>query len=302
MYGACSAPGREGDVTQVRRVLALLVTLAVTLLVAPAQAAPSGISATIATPYGGQIRTVNVYVAARVPAQTPVPLLIVLHGLYLDPATAEASSGLDKVADTQDVALAYPSGYQGGWNAGNCCGDAHAAKVNDVGFLVHIIHLVEQLRPIDLDRVYLAGFSNGGMMALKAVCDRPDVFAGAVSVAGSLQAPCVGRRPVNAMIIHGLRDTTVPYNGERFSAFLRVPVTPAPTSTLRLASRSRCVAKHVSVAKRYFRNDYRGCAESTSVQLLTVPRLGHRWPDVQHDGVDGGALTWTFLRAQKRLG
>jgi poly(3-hydroxybutyrate) depolymerase len=286
----------------VRRVLALLVTLAVAALVAPAQAAPSGISATIATPYGGQVRTVNVYVAARVPAQTPVPLLIVLHGLYLDPATAEASSGLDRVADTQDVALAYPSGYQGGWNAGNCCHEAHAARIDDVGFLVHIIHLVQQLRPIDLDRVYLAGFSNGGMLALKAVCDRPDVFAGAVSVAGSLQAPCAGRRPVNAMIIHGLRDTTVPYYGERFSNFLRVPVTPVPTTVSRLTSRSKCSAKHTSVAKRYIRSDYRGCSEKTSIQLLTVPRMGHRWPDLAHDGMDGGALTWAFLRAQKRLG
>jgi polyhydroxybutyrate depolymerase len=289
-------------VSQVRRVLALLVTLAVTLLVAPAQAAPSGISATIVTPYGGQARTVNVYVAPRVPAQTPVPLLIVLHGLYLDPATAEASSGLDKIADTQDVALAYPSGYQGSWNAGNCCGDARAAHVDDVGFLVHIIHLVQELRPIDLDRVYLAGFSNGGMMALKAVCDRPDIFAGAVSVAGSLQSSCAGRRPLNAMIIHGLRDTTVPYNGEAFSTFLRVPVTPVRTSMARLTARSTCSSKHTSFAKRYIRSDYRGCSEQTSVQLVTVPLMGHRWPNLAHDGIDGGVLTWTFLRAQKRLG
>ncbi|GAC1366454.1 MAG: hypothetical protein NVSMB32_10770 [Actinomycetota bacterium] len=41
-----------------------------------------------------------------------------LHGLYLDPATEEAASGLDAVADSQDVALAYPAGLHGSWNAG----------------------------------------------------------------------------------------------------------------------------------------------------------------------------------------
>jgi polyhydroxybutyrate depolymerase len=289
-------------VTQARRVLALLVTLAVTLLVAPAQAAPSGISATIATPYGGQVRTVNVYVAARVPKQTPVPLLIVLHGLYLDPATAEASSGLDKVADTEDVALAYPSGYQGGWNAGNCCGDAHAANIDDVGFLVHIIHLVQELRPIDLDRVYLAGFSNGGMMALKAVCDRPDVFAAAVSMSGTLQTPCQGRRPVNALMLHGLRDTTIPYAGERHSAFLGTPVTPVPTAAARLAARAGCIDNRLRKARRYTTKVYVGCSERTSVQLITAPALGHRWPTKVHDGIDGGGIAWAFLSAHRRLG
>ncbi|MBK5308229.1 MAG: prolyl oligopeptidase family serine peptidase [Frankiaceae bacterium] len=289
--------------TQPRRVLALLVVAALAVLAAPAGAAPgAGVSATIATPYGGQVRTFNVYVAPRVPAQVPVPVIFVLHGLYLDPASAEASAGLDAIADSQDVALVYPSGFQGSWNAGTCCGDSHATNTDDVGFLVHVLGLVRQIRPIDLDRVYLAGFSNGGMMALKAVCQRPDVFAAAVSVAGSLQAPCTGRRPVNAMIIHGMRDTTVPYGGQRYSTFLGVPLTSAPVSAARLAARSSCTVNRVTAAKRYLRRDYAGCAERTDVQLLSVPAMGHRWPNAQHDGVDGGALTWTFLRAQYRLG
>jgi polyhydroxybutyrate depolymerase len=291
-----------GAEIKVRRAVALLATAALAVLAAPASAAPGGIDATIATAYAGQVRTFNLYVAPRVPTRTPVPLLIVLHGLYLDPATAEASSGLDAVADGQDVALAYPAGVQGSWNAGKCCGDSHTQKVDDVGFLVAIVKLVAQVRPIDLDRVYLAGFSNGGMMALKAVCDRPDVFAAAVSVSGTLQAPCVGRRPVNAMLINGLRDTTVPYYGERHSSFLGVPVTPAPLAAARLAARSACTTNRKSAARRYIRMAYLGCAKRTSIQLLTVPALGHRWPNLKHDGVDGGALTWTFLRAQHRLG
>jgi len=290
-------------VIKVRRAVALLATVVLALLAVPASATPpGGIDATIATAYAGQVRTFNFYVAPRVPTRTPVPLLIVLHGLYLDPASAEASSGLDAVADGQDVALAYPSGVQGSWNAGACCGDSHSQRIDDVGFLVQIVHLVAQLRPIDLDRVYLAGFSNGGMMALKAVCDRPDVFAAAVSVSGTLQAPCVGRRPINAMLIHGLRDTTVPYYGERRSNFLGVPVTPVPVAARRLANRSSCVARRTSATKHYTRLQYVGCSERTSVQLLTLPALGHRWPNRQRDGVDGGALTWTFLRAQHRLG
>lgn len=285
-----------------RRVLALLVLAAVAVFVAPVAGAGAGISTTIPVAYGGQLRTVNVYVAPRVPADAAVPLLIVLHGLYNDPGAVEAASGLDTVADTQDVALAYPAGFDGSWNAGNCCGDSHAERIDDVGFLVHVVGLVSALRNIDLSRVYVAGFSNGGMMALKATCDRADVFAAAVSVSGTLQAPCSGPQPVSAMLINGQRDTTVRYDGERLSSFLGdVPVTPVPTAAARLAARSQCVANQVTSAQRYTRRAYTGCAEGTSVQLLTVPAMGHRWPSVQHDGVDGGALAWTFLKAQRRV-
>jgi poly(3-hydroxybutyrate) depolymerase len=140
------------------------------------------------------------------------------------------------------------------------------------------------------------------MMALKAECDRPDVFAGAVSVSGTLEQPCAGRRPVSAMMIHGQRDTTIPYYGQRHSKFLGVPLPAAPTAAARLAARSSCTANRKTSGKYVRRMQYVGCAERTSVLLVTVPALGHRWPDTQHDHVDGGALTWTFLRAQKRLG
>jgi polyhydroxybutyrate depolymerase len=225
----------------------------------------------------------------------------VLHGLYNDPASVEAGTGMDSIADTQNVALAYPAGLNGGWNAGNCCGRSPAQNVDDVGFLVDVVRLVSLVRPIDMNRVYVTGFSNGGMMALRAECERPDVFAAAVSVSGSLQAPCTGPGPINAMILHGERDATVPYNGTAFSTFLNVPITSAPTSAARLATRSSCVAYRVSAAAHYARKAYWGCAANSSVQLLTVPGMGHHWPAAQRDGVDGAALAWTFLRAMHRL-
>ena len=287
----------------VRRVVSLLVLAATAAFATPAVALPGGsgqgISATIATTYGGQVRTFNVYVAPRVPTQTPVPLLIVLHGLYLDPASAEASSGLDAVADSQDVAVVYPAGVGGSWNAGTCCGDSRAAHVDDVGYLIHVIHLVQKLRPLDLTRVYVAGFSNGGMMALRAVCERPDVFAAAVAVSATLQTPCRGSKPVSALLINGLRDTTIPYRGERYSRFLEVPVTPVPLAVETLVARSRCTANRALSRSQYTERLYVGCAARTSVDAVVVPAMGHRWPTEAHDGVAGGAIAWGFLRGHR---
>jgi predicted esterase len=67
------------------------------------------------------------------------------------------------------------------WNAGACCA---LALRNDVGYLVDVVHAVEGSVPVDPTRVYVVGFSNGGMMALRAVCSAPETFAAAGSVSG----------------------------------------------------------------------------------------------------------------------
>ena len=288
--------------TRVWRLAAALCAVVLTVLALPAGADPgAGISTIVGTPYDGKMRTFNLYVAPRVPAQRPVPLLLVLHGLFVDPATTEATSGLDRVADEQDVAVAYPAGLDGSWNAGRCCGPSAARRVDDVGFLAHVVDLVATIRPIDRNRVYIAGFSNGGMMALKAACERPDVFAAAASVAGTLQTPCGGRAPVSALLLNGQRDTTVPYTGSEYSRFLKTALTPVPTAMRTLAKHAGCVAVRDSSSYRHATRTYRGCASRSSLQLVTVPQLGHRWPTMKKDRVDGERLVWQFLSAQRRI-
>ncbi len=73
------------------------------------------------------------------------------------------------------------------WNAGRCCA---LPLRNDVAYLVDVVHAVAGSVPIDATRVYVVGFSNGGMMALHAVCSAPGVFA----AAGSVSGPFLGTR------------------------------------------------------------------------------------------------------------
>jgi polyhydroxybutyrate depolymerase len=288
-------------VNPARRAAALLCAALLAVLAVPASAAPGGgISTVVGTPYDGKIRTFNLYVAPHVPTRTPVPLLLVLHGLFLDPATTEATSGLDRVADEEDVAVAYPSGLDGSWNGGTCCGPSAARRINDVGFLVHVVDLVAQIRPIDRRRVYVAGFSNGGMMALRAACERPDVFAAAASVGDTLQVPCTARQPINALLLNGRRDTTVPYAGTPYSRFLRTALTPVPTAARRLAARAGCDGVRTTRSYRHVTSTYRGCTPGSALTLVSAPKLGHHWPTTDKDRIDGERIVWQFLSAQRR--
>jgi polyhydroxybutyrate depolymerase len=287
-----------------RRLAVVLSVLSLLLLALPAVAGPlpaAGYNVWLGTHYAGKLRDFHFYVAPNVPAVEPVPLLIALHGLYLDPLSTEAATGFDHVADTEDVAVVYPYGLNGSWNAGTCCGRSSAAQVDDVGFLVQIVQIISALRPIDLHRVYISGFSNGGMMALRALCDRPDVFAAAVSVAGTLQAPCAAGQPVNAMLIHGTADGVVPFNGMRYSKFLGTRLTAVPATAATLAKRSHCTSSTVSrTTALYSVRTFQGCAVGGAVKVLAADGMGHRWPTPDKDRIDGGQLAWSFLSAHRR--
>ncbi len=105
------------------------------------------------------------------------------------------------------------------WNAGYCCAGSTA---DDVTYLRHVVTAVAQRVNIDRRRVYVIGLSNGGMMALKAICDAPTVFAAAGTVAGPyLGATCA--RPV-WLHLHDANDPIVPFYGgiPPGSAFLGV--------------------------------------------------------------------------------
>lgn len=94
------------------------------------------------------------------------------------------------------------------WNAGFCCSGAAG---DDVAYLRHVVAAATRATRVDLRRVYVVGLSNGGMMATRAICEAPDLFAAAGSVAGPyLGSRC--SRPV-WLHLHGGNDPVVPYGG-----------------------------------------------------------------------------------------
>ena len=79
-----------------------------------------------------------------------------------------------------EVATGEPSTFRA-WNAGaSCCG---GATTDDVTYLRRVVAAVAARVPVDRHRVYVVGLSNGGMMATRAVCDAPQDFAAAGTVA-----------------------------------------------------------------------------------------------------------------------
>ena len=184
-----------------------------------------------------------------------VPLLLGLHGYRSSATGFEAVHGLNRHADLEGYIAVYPQGSHfvategyyadsriTSWNdlagnatpseetphcaddhtvypcppeCGSCRGCAWTACYDDLGFLERVLDEVLAEYPIDPDRVYLLGVSNGAMMALQLACQRPQRFAAIAAVIGQLGAgqACAPDSPLPLLHLGSLDDDTVRIDG-----------------------------------------------------------------------------------------
>lgn len=122
-------------------------------------------------------RTYDLYAPEGYDGETPVPAVLVLHGMPAGPAEAQYASGMDDLADEEGFLAVYPAGTNDRWTSSPGGGDA--TFLND---------LVEELVTgwnADPDRVYVSGFSNGADMAMVFAIERPDLVAAVAPVTPS---------------------------------------------------------------------------------------------------------------------
>ncbi len=228
----------------------------------------------------------------HVPDEPDGTLILVLHGAGSWGARMEQQTGVHVVAPRAIVA--YPEGTALGetgllqtWNGMHCCGPAHQDDVDDVGFLQTLIEAIEaEAGP---QRVLLAGHSNGAMMAYRFASERPGLVDGVAAVAGTLggrpgatpldQQLKLPAQPVPVLIIHGLADEQVPYDGgmgARAGGRQDASVLDAVTFWRQANNASILADAEIgaSTVERYTVERYTGAAPVT---VVTTPG-GHSWP------------------------
>lgn len=250
---------------------------------------------------GGDDRTYLLHLPSgrrrnRLELPVAYPLVIVLHGSGADGEIVRRQSGMDHLADSLHFAVAYPNGstwmfgFGSDWNAGNCCGNAQRANVDDVGFLDTIVNDVARHVSIDRRRVYVAGFSDGGRMAYRAGCQSARTFAAIGVVSGSLVAdPCAPARAVPLIAFHGTADTEVGYRDSVEAKPARALVAASsglPPSVRFWAAENQC--QRVAVrrdAPHVVRAQFAPCA--AEVAFFSIDSGAHAWPGGAKDGDDG---------------
>ena len=227
---------------------------------------------------GSTKRSFDLHVPPTYDPSKGTPLVFVFHGYTMTAASIASASKFVSTADAHGMIVAFPTGLNSGFNAGECCGASVTAKVDDLGFTRAMVSSISKDYCVDAKRVYSTGFSNGGFMSYYLACEMADTFAAVASVAGTLGVPpadCKPKRPISLLHIHGTGDLVVPYLGGGVGANRSVATSVEafrPLDTCPAGDGASVFAKDDVTCTQW------ACAAGTHVQHCAVTNGGHQWP------------------------
>jgi len=150
----------------------------------------------------------------------PVPLVFMLHGGGGGPdrvATGRTTEGRwQELAERDGFIVAFPAGVEKRWNDCRAASPAKVNHIDDAAFFEALLGELTAELPIDTDRIYATGHSNGGIMAFSLAMRLPERFAAVASCTGAMPArnACGGpREPVPILYMAGTEDPLVPFEG-----------------------------------------------------------------------------------------
>lgn len=284
----------------------------------------------LATKIMGASRSYLLHVPTNFNPKEKVPLVVVIHGAFSTPKQMEEESGFSHIADRENILVAYPAGAYGlfgffqHWNAGHCCGKAANDHIDDGGFLESVIEDIRHHFMVDDTRIYMVGFSNGGMLTYRFAAERTHLLAAAAPMAASLGGKASSdaplwitpkpKGPLPLIIFHARDDPSVPYEGgrSRGKGGDRTYVSVAESVDLWVQN-NRCTPEpkvEMLLNGRVRKSTWFDPLGRNDIILYTIEDWGHKWPGKFFSdrlgksdplqGFNAGDLIWDFFKKYSR--
>ena len=250
--------------------------------------------------HGGETREYLVYTPPSYDGSTEVPVVVNFHGYGGMAQDFYQEADMRSVANANDFIVVYPQGacldYFSHWNPGLDTPD-NKSSVDDLGFFEALIARLASSYNIDQERIYVTGYSNGGMMAYALACYKSNLIAAAGSVSGTMLTEtvqnCSASHPTAIVHIHGTSDDVLPYNGGdghgTVQSILDHWITFNNTSANAITNTGTSNGQTIEESL------YADGDSSVAVLHYKVVNGGHVWNNLNYNGKSTEQLLWDFM-------
>ncbi len=138
--------------------------------------------------------------------ESPLPVLVHYHGWGRNGVHAQRSDRIGASTKRRGVLLVTPNSVGRAW-------EYWQTDSGEVDFTNAVLEDVAQRYPVDVDKIYVSGYSLGSVMAWRYACESGNHVAALLAIAGALHEDSrCAEAPAEVRHVHGLTDTVMGYS------------------------------------------------------------------------------------------
>jgi polyhydroxybutyrate depolymerase len=247
--------------------------------------------------HDGIDREYIIYIPNSYDETSATPILFNFHGFGGSASQFINDADMRAEAEANSFILVYPQGSclngASHWNPCPIDGD-NKSTADDVGFVEAMISEISSQYNLDMERIYAAGYSNGGMMAYGLANYKSDLIAAVASVSGTM-LNCTGptSHPMPVVHLHGTSDGVIPYDGSNDYSSVQNTLdywinfnNTVSSPTINIDNTGGMTIEHYV----YDQGD-----NSVSVEHYKYVGGDHVWFNETYQGQNASKLVWDFM-------
>ena len=267
----------------------------------------------------GRSREFIVSVPTTPPPAEGYPIVIMHHGTSGSKNEFYNLHGWKELGEEENFVTVFPSSlswcffdnYNGmivqntrfvnGTLVENICPSDSADLISDVLFARRMVEVISDTLPIDINRIFACGFSNGSAQAHKIAMDAGDLFSASAGTGGSLHEldSLTPEKRIPLWFMLGDRDdrfyeppyTKLPYGGDSILFYM----SKAINRTLACQGLTQTYEKfETPLTKTYQFNECRPGETCAPFRFTLIKDLAHNFPNGLNHTVDAPKLFWEF--------
>jgi len=210
--------------------------------------------------FDGLTREYLLYLPKGYDSKTPLPLVLLFHGMTMNAKDIMGISGFSMAADEKHFIIAAPN-----YEKGALKNDALTYDI--VNFSKDFIREISSIVAIDKKRIYAAGYSRGGRICSRLASELSTDIAAAGIVGGLFFPMKSPLRAVSIIAFHGTEDKVVRY-GQTESVLPH------------WVENNECKGTPITrkISEDVTQTTYGTCKDKSEVIFYRIKEAGHTWP------------------------